>query len=214
MLAASAYPRHMQTSAIPALKEWAVIVDALTSGASIIDLRKGGIREEGRRFTLRSPRLWLYSSYEHQRPHLLKPEWRARLEDSVTRTPAAGTLRVEAWADVVATATVASPDGLGPMDNELIWTREYAEQRLHWKPKHPLWVLALRVYRLEEPLLLPWHEEYRGCTSWVDLLDLPRDPMALAATPALDDVTFEARLHAVRAALPQPFAPPILAAAP
>lgn len=196
---------------VPALKEWAVIVDALMSGASIVDLRKGGIREEGRHFSLRAPRLWLYSSYEHQKPQLLKAEWRDRLEDIVRQTPPAGLLRVEAWADIVATATVESPDGLGPIDDELIWTREYAEQRLHWKPKHPLWVLALRTYRLDEPLLVPWREEYRGCTSWVDLLGLPPDPAALRSTPALDDTAFEARLQALQAALPEPCTPPVIA---
>jgi hypothetical protein len=209
---ATAYPRGMDTPSVPALKEWAVIVDALMSGASIVDLRKGGIREEGRHFALRAPRLWLYSSFEHQKPALLKPEWHARLDATVRVAPPAGRLRVEAYADIVATATIASPEGLGPIDGELIWTREYAEQRLHWKPKHPLWVLALRVHRLDAPLLLPWHEEYRGCTSWVDLLDLPHDPTALASTPALDDAAFEARLAALQAALPQPFAPPALAA--
>ena len=199
---------------VPALKEWAIIVDALVSGAQIVDLRKGGIREEGRHFSLRAPRLWLYSSYEHQRPQLLKPEWRARLQGIVDDAPPPGMLRVEAWADIVAAATVSTPDGLGPIEDELIWTREYAEQRLHWKPKHPLWVLALRTYRLEEPLLVPWREEYRGCTSWVDLLDLPPDPAALPATPALDDAAFEARLRALQAALPHPFAPPMVAATP
>jgi hypothetical protein len=202
----------MAMPAVPALKEWAVIVDALMSGASIVDLRKGGIREQGKHFSLRAPRLWLYSSYEHQKPQLLKFEWRARLEDVVRRTPPTGLLRVEAWADIVATATVTSPEGLGPIDDELIWTREYAEQRLHWKPKHPLWVLALRTYRLHEPLLVPWREEYRGCTSWVDLLDLPPDPTALPASPAIDDAAFEGRLSALREALPQPFAPPVVTA--
>jgi len=200
--------------AVPALKEWAVIVHALMGGASIVDLRKGGIHEEGRHFSLRAPRLWLYSSYEHQRPHLLKPEWQDRLGEIVSQAPPPRTLRVEAWAKVVAAATIGSPDGLGPIDDELIWTRTYAEQRLHWKPKHPLWVLALRTYRLDEPLLLPFREEYRGCTSWVDLTDLPPDPRALPARPALDDAAFEVRLARLRSALPQPFAAPAVAAAP
>ncbi len=202
----------MTAPAIPALKEWAVIVDALLSGASIVDLRKGGIREEGRQFSLRAPRLWLYSSYEHQKAGLLKPQWRGRLDEVVRQAPPEGLLRVEAWADIVATATIESPEGLGPIDDELIWTREYAEGRLHWKPKHPLWVLALRVHRLDEPLLVPWREEYRGCTSWVDLLDLPPDPTALSSSPALDDAAFEARLAALQSVLPQPFAPPVIAA--
>jgi hypothetical protein len=44
----------------------------------------------------------------------------------------------------------------------------------------------------------------------VDLLDLPANPESLPSTPALDDAAFEERLEAVRQALPQPLAPPVL----
>ena len=40
----------------PGLKEWAVVVRALRDGRQIIDLRKGGIREEGHRFRVRASR--------------------------------------------------------------------------------------------------------------------------------------------------------------
>ena len=37
---------------VPAYKEWAVIVHALLEGEQILDVRKGGLREDGRRFGL------------------------------------------------------------------------------------------------------------------------------------------------------------------
>jgi hypothetical protein len=63
-------------------------------------------------------------------------------------------------------------------------------------------VLALRVHRLAEPLTVPWREEYGGCTSWVDLDDVPADPTALPSDPALSDVAFDARLKGAVEALP------------
>jgi hypothetical protein len=62
--------------------------------------------------------------------------------------------------------------------------------------------LALRVHRLHEPVTVPWREEYGGCTSWVDLDDLPSDPRTLPSDPALSDVAFDARLKGAVEALP------------
>ena len=49
---------------------------ALLEGEQILDVRKGGLREDGRHFALHSQRLWLYPTAEHQKPELLKPAYR------------------------------------------------------------------------------------------------------------------------------------------
>ena len=54
-------------------------------------------------------------------------------------------------------------------------------------------MLALRAYRLSEPLVVPFEPEYCGCTSWVDVHGLPDDPSSLSAEPALSDESFTAR---------------------
>ena len=60
----------------PAFKEWAVIVHALLEGEQILDVRKGGLREDGRHFSVQANRLWLYPTAEHQKPELLKEPYR------------------------------------------------------------------------------------------------------------------------------------------
>src|SRR3989442_1398808 len=42
---------------VPAFKEWAVIVHALLEGEQILDVRKGGLHEDERRFGLKSRRV-------------------------------------------------------------------------------------------------------------------------------------------------------------
>jgi hypothetical protein len=185
-----------------AFKEWAVIVRALLEGEQILDVRKGGLHEDGRRFGLQATRVWLYPTAEHQDPELLKPAYRSTME-LAAGSPVGEPIRIDGWADIVGTATITEPDQLDALDSKLIWTREYAESRLHWKKRQPLWVLAMRVHRLVEPLEVPWREEYGGCTSWVDLVDPLPDPAALPSELALSDVAFKARLKGVIAALPQ-----------
>jgi hypothetical protein len=188
-------------SVAPALKEWAAIVHALLEGEQIVDVRKGGLREDGRHFDLASRRLWLYPTAEHQRAELLKPPYRHWI-DLATAAPIGEAITIGGWADVTDVATISEPEHLEALASKLIWTDEYAESRLKWKKRDPLWVLVLRAYRLDEPVAVPWDEDYGGCTSWVDLAGLPADPASRPAHPALSDVAFEAKRKGVREALP------------
>lgn len=189
------------TTRTPALREWAVIYDALLQGRQIVDLRKGGIHESERRFALRSSRFWLYPGYEHQRPGLLKPAFRPDLERVLRQAPPAGVIRIPGWAELVATAELSDPDALRQLDDQFIWAQDYAAERLRWKPKQPLHLLVLRAYRLADPIDVPWRDQYRGCTSWADLVDLPSDPAALPSQSALTDQQFADRYTALRSRL-------------
>jgi hypothetical protein len=191
----------------PAYKEWAVIVRALLAGEQILDVRKGGIRETDRHFRLEATRFWLYPTTEHQRRELLKPAYRRWIDECDAAVPGQ-TIRLSGWAEVVRVATITEPEQLDALASRLIWSSEYAESRLKWKRRDPLWVLALRAHRLVEPLDVAWREEYRGCTSWVPLVDLPVDPASLPSTPALTDATFGSRLELVEQELPGVFREP------
>jgi hypothetical protein len=189
----------------PAFKEWAVIVRALLEGEQILDVRKGGLHEDGRRFGVRAERCWLYPTYEHQKPELLKPAYRRWVSDA--EPPEPGTIQISGWADIVGAITLSDADELARLGSKLIWTHEYAASRLGWKARQPLWVLALRTYQLETPCIVPYREEYGGCTSWVDLDGLPDDPTTVPAEPALTDDTFAARLTLVEKELGRSFEP-------
>ena len=185
----------------PALKEWAAIVHALLEGEQIVDVRKGGLREDGRHFDVTARRLWLYPTAEHQRAELLKPAYR-HLIDLATAAPVGEPITIAGWADVTDVATISEPEHLEALASKLIWTDEYASSRLQWKKRDPLWVLVLRAYRLDEPAVVSWADDYGGCTSWVDLSGLPADPASRPAHPALSDVAFEAKRKGVRESLP------------
>jgi hypothetical protein len=192
----------------PAFKEWAVVVRALLAGEQILDVRKGGIREEGRHFDLQATRFWLYPTSEHQQPELLKPAYRRWVDDSAADVPPDRAIRVSGWADVTRVARVTEPEQLERLASRLIWSCEYAASRLHWKRHDPLWILALRAHQLTDPIVVPWRDDYRGCTSWVPLVDLPADPASLPSTPALTDATFASRLELVERELPDAFGEP------
>ena len=190
----------MQTAVASAVafKEWAVTVQALGEGKQIVLLRKGGIREESREFRLEHPAFFLYPTYEHQRADLLQPPYRPDLEAVLATAPRSDSVRLQYWAeatDVYETLDPADVAALAPLH---IFTSNYAEERLRWRPKKPLYVLLLRVYRLPAPQTLSVLPGYGGCKSWVEL----ERPLSLEGmAPVLDDTTYAARRAAVRAAL-------------
>ena len=191
----------METVAqIPALKEWAVVVHALLTGEQIVDVRKGGLREDGRHFGVASERFWLYPTAEHQKAELLKPAYR-RWIDHVPASPVGTALTIPGWAEVVEAVTITEPEPLAALDGKLIWSADYVETRLKWKRRDPLWVLVLRAHRFLEPVTLDWDDAYGGCTSWVDLGGLPADPASLPSEPALSDIAFAGRKKGVDEAL-------------
>ena len=168
-----------------ALKEWAVAVKALERGETALVVRKGGIREKA--FAVPQTRFLLLPGYEHQRPELLKEDYRG-LMDGIPDLADDGPLRFSSFAEVEGAYEISEAEELTALDAHHMWTSEYAESRFKWRPKKPLTVLVLRTYLLPEPVELPYSEAYGGCKSWIEL----EEPVSLAgARPALGDEAFD-----------------------
>ncbi len=153
-----------------ALKEWAVTVESLAKGQQILLLRKGGIHEEGKEFRVIHPEFLLYPTYEHQREDLLKPQHQPALKRLLSESPRSETITFTHWAkseEIIEVSDQAKVDDLSPHH---IWTDEYAQSRLRWKPMLPLSIMLLRIYCMEQPVTVPFTPEYGGCTSWVEIL--------------------------------------------
>ena len=177
------------------LKEWAVTVRALESGDTMLVVRKGGIREKA--FAVKDSRFLLLPGYEHQRPELLKPEYRELLREIPDLTDE-GPLRFTSFAEVKEAYEISEPASLAAIDPFHIWTPEYVESRFKWRPKKPLTVLILRTYLLPEPVELSYSESYAGCRSWIEL---EQRVSTAGARPALEDESFERLVTPALAAL-------------
>jgi hypothetical protein len=168
-----------------ALKEWAVAVKALERSETALVVRKGGIREKA--FAVPKTRFLLLPGYEHQRPELLKGDYR-HLMDEIPDLTDDGPLRFSSFAEVVGAHEVSEAEELAAIDPHHMWTSEYAESRFRWRPKKPLTVLVLRTYLLPEAIELPYEDEYGGCKSWIELKETVS---AEGARPALSEEDFD-----------------------
>lgn len=187
-----------------ALKEWAVAVDALEAGKTILLLRKGGIREEGNHFKVAHDEVLLYPTFEHQQPDLLKPEY----ADQVTPVSSGWhpeTIRIGAWAKITDILMVSFEPSIKALLPFHIWNENFVSDRLKWKPRQPIYILLLRTYKLSQPQEIPYCSEYGGCKSWIDL----QECISVAnTTPVLTDAEYNKRTSVIRnmIANPQPLA--------
>jgi len=188
-----------------ALKEWAVVVDALTQGDSILLLRKGGIRERGGQFQVNYDQVWLLPTYTHQAATALKSPYcegqnSALKRDRISSAAAAEIVPLKSWAQITHVFPIyhlAAARAIAPYH---LWSDACIQQRLAWKPNRPLMALLLRVYRLREPMPLPMQPGYSGCRSWITL----EHPLSVnPSQPVLDDTTYHQRVTAITASLTQ-----------
>lgn len=180
----------METTITSALKEWATAVDALTQGKTIILLRKGGIREENGRFTVACDRVWLYPTYEHQKPELLKPEY-AQKVTPVTSGWHPEKINISSWAEITDILTVSEAAKITALSPYHIWNEKFVSDRLKWKPHQPLYILLLRTYQLNNVIEIPYTSEYGGCKSWINL-QLPINPTE--SLPILSDENYQQQI--------------------
>jgi hypothetical protein len=181
-----------------ALKEWAVTVHSLAQGQQVLLLRKGGIHEDGKDFRVIHPEFLLYPTYEHQREDLLKPEHQAMLSRLLSDSPRSAAITFPHWARAEEIIEVSDQDRVDDLSPHHIWTDQYAQSRLHWKPMLPLSIMLLRVYRMEQPVTVPFIPEYGGCTSWVEVI--PTVNLG-SLQPVLSDREFQTQVDAIKGSL-------------
>jgi hypothetical protein len=175
-----------------ALKEWAIAITALRSGALILLPRKGGIRDPSRPFANVPQRAALFPTYKHQASHYLQ-SW-VEIAQPDLNSP---TL-INTWAQIThcfALQTKAEVMALMPFQ---IWTEAFLTERLNWRAQQPLQVLLLQAYRLPEGIELGRTSSYTGCRSWIEL-DLPIATQN--SIPVLSEKDYQTRLQTIESAI-------------
>jgi hypothetical protein len=182
------------TQTVHTLKEWAVAINALESGKTIMLLRKGGIHEQKGRFQVAHEQVLLYPTYEHQQPSLLKTEY-ANLVQPVPSGWHPQTVRIGSWAqitDILPISDEAIVQALLPFH---IWNENFISDRLKWKQQQAIFILLLRTYKLPQEQKIPYRSEYGGCKSWKDITS----PIQLQnSQPVLSDSDYRQVVEEIR----------------
>jgi hypothetical protein len=177
-----------------ALKEWAVVVEALATDKQIILLRKGGLRERHEQFSTTPTEFFFFPTYVHQMEQGVVPDAAPELQAVFTSKPPEDQLVIAHYAIVENVLWIDSRERLHALDGLHCWTPETVEKRFTYK-KPGLHLFLLRVYRLPHPYTLPLLKRYAGCRSWVELGEILSTQ---GAEPVFSDETFAKRVQAVK----------------
>ncbi|MBD0268104.1 MAG: DUF1802 family protein [Cyanobacteria bacterium Co-bin8] len=179
-----------------ALKEWAVVIEALLAGEQVLLLRKGGIREEKGRFAVKADQVLLFPTYEHQQPDLVKTPYQQRVQPLASDPPPA--VPLSGWAEITHSLPLEHEGQVLALDAFHIWNQRFVQERWTWKPSSPLYLLLLRSHRLPEPHFLSQRPEYGGCRSWISL---PETVSTAGSTPILSEAAYQIKVEAILKAL-------------
>ena len=180
-----------------ALKEWAVVAEALGAGEQLLLLRKGGIRDPKGAFQLEHREFLLYPTWEHQSEHpetRVRPEFRECYKKLFTPPSSIQGIPIKVYAGVAYCAPVQDPQRFAGLEKYHIWTPEFIQERMKYRPQSPMLAVVLRAYQLKKEILHPVRPEYAGCKSWVPL----SPPLPIGeAVPVVDNQRFRKALEEI-----------------
>ena len=184
-----------------ALKEWAVLVDAMARGDIIAMVRKGGIREKRAGFEARHDRFLLYPTFFHENPRDLALRFHPMLASAHERRPEAGRVRLTHLAESVAVWNVIDPSLLPAVEREHGLASGAVLSRFHYRGNPNVRVVATRILALREPVEIPEASRYAGCVSW---LELDADVDVSGARSVLAESELARRVSALESVLGAP----------
>ncbi len=179
-----------------ALKEWAIVCQALADGRQTLLIRKGGIQEVRDGFEVTHGSFWLFPTYVHQKAADLVPAVHEEFRALQAAEPSPGVLPVRLYATVEDVVRITDLERLRGLAKHHVLSWDCVAARFHYRNKPGVHLLVVRVYRRPEPVLLPQQAWYDGCVSWVDL-DQAISPDGCA--PVLSDAEFAVRAADIRA---------------
>ncbi len=159
-------------------KEWALVCEALGSGAQSILLRKGGIAEGRAGFQFREREFFLFPTFFHEQAE------KTRLVSAKMPERRAGEIEIHFFARLESATVVTRWETALALEPWHILTREVVRERFDYDAAPGIHVALVRVYRLAQPWILPELPAYGGCRSW---LKLPSVSANFALEPVLSD---------------------------
>lgn len=162
-----------------ALKEWASVIEAMGRGEQVVLIRKGGLADP--HFGLEADRFYLFPTNYH---------------DAGGAQPSA--VPITHWAEAVRTWRVHDLDTLLRLEPLVVFDRGTLETRFRFRSDQAVNVIAVRVFRLPQPVRIAARDEYDGCRSWISLDD---EIDVGGSVPVLSDAALQAKIESVDALL-------------
>lgn len=180
-----------------AFKEWAVVVAAIGRGDQIVIMRKGGIDEGENGFEIKHRKFWLFPTLFHQQRDMVVTD--ATKEWSVKDLKASqGTIPIQYACEVVTHIEFNQIEQIARLRGQHIWKDEVLIKRMTSGDRNCLHALLVKTFSLSKPHMIPMHQNYAGCKSWIKLQSHPPTDLL---TPVLTEEAFKHKIQSFEQAI-------------
>lgn len=177
-----------------ALKEWAIVAQAVGAGEQVILLRKGGIRDPQRLFSLEHREFLLYPTLEHQKKEWVRAPFQQKY-GAVLEGKEPAQIPLSVYAGVAYHTEIKNSSVFARLEKYHIWTPEFFAYRADYHPESPTLLAVIRAYRLPKTVNVPTEPDYAGCKSWVNL----KKPVSVdGGEPVIENRKFRTMLEEIR----------------
>ena len=141
----------------------------------------------------------MFPAWEHERLDWIKPDWlppEAELAVDEPEKAEPSRITFKCYAEAAKIWEVPSREAFDRLDDLHPWGKPQIDMRFNYKPDRPLYLLALRAYRMRQEVAVPNRDAFSGCVSWVPLESGDAVDVS-AATPAIAEGEFDSILSHV-----------------
>ncbi len=186
-----------------ALKEWNTTIEALSKGLIVAIWRKGGINDTPsiktpfESFNIEQNQFVFFPTFTHEDPNKIKRDlW--LLFDQNAKPNKDNQIKIKYWAEIEEELVIEDQTQLLSISKELVNSEEYLKNSWNLYPSHKGKILLLRIYALNDPILITNSPEYAGCKSWIELkVDIPK----AGSKPILSFKEFNRKSRLIKALL-------------
>jgi len=159
----------MNTHNDMAIKEWAIVCQALEEGKQTLLLRKGGVVEEGDQLKPEHPEFFLYPTYDHGGPDGIKADWRPRLGKLDKEAKDVKHIHFRLYAIVDSVFKITDWEVAKQFIPFTILSDQAFEKDFREGDWEGLYLFVVRVYSLAVPMDLPRKSSHEAAKIWVPL---------------------------------------------
>lgn len=163
-------------------------------GKQILLLRKGGIREQKKGFSVDHSEFFLFPTLPHQLEESLIPAVHQDFRSLAASQAGNQKIEIKCYGVVEEVITVSQLDCLRHLERKHILNWNCFERRFHYR-KPGLHLILLRVYKLSKSHQIRAQKKYEGCVSWVEIEEALSTQ---GAEMVLPEVEFEFKVNEIR----------------
>lgn len=153
-----------------ALKEWAIVCEAIQRGRQQLLFRTGGIEEAANGFELKHNSFWLFPTKFHQTTELVTDEFAKGVasDKKLSHTEIDNEIPFHVFCQIAEIFYVDTFEKLESLQEFHVLKPEVLRQRFDYRTPG-LYVLVIQPAILPVPVSIRHANHYDGCKSWVEL---------------------------------------------